>query len=191
MGGAEGQELWGLQHQAGSSLGSAPETPQLRGWGLCWRSSTPAAPAPAPPKRGAGPAEGLSPPLGQRRRRDPQHRGCCWGATARLHGSWADGVPHPGERLGGWRGPGRAKWAVPIPAQTRPCRSLRGWRESWNHRMLWAGRGHSRSSRSLPREAVAAPSLAVSKARLDGALSTLGWWKGSLLMAGGLEPDEL
>jgi len=29
----------------------------------------------------------------------------------------------------------------------------------------------------LPREAVAAPSLAVLKARLDGAVSTLGWWK--------------
>ena len=42
-----------------------------------------------------------------------------------------------------------------------------------------------------PREAVAASSLAGFKARLDGALSTLGWWKGSLLMAGGLEPDEL
>jgi len=39
----------------------------------------------------------------------------------------------------------------------------------------------------LPREAVAAPSLAVFKARLDGALSPLGWWKVSLLMAGGLE----
>ena len=37
----------------------------------------------------------------------------------------------------------------------------------------------------LPREAVAAPSLAVSKARLDGALSTLLWWKGSLPVAGG------
>jgi len=37
----------------------------------------------------------------------------------------------------------------------------------------------------LPREAVAAPSLAGLKARLDGALSTLGCWKGSLLMAGG------
>jgi len=37
----------------------------------------------------------------------------------------------------------------------------------------------------LPREAVAAPSLAVFKARLTGALSTLGWWKMSLLMAGG------
>jgi len=43
----------------------------------------------------------------------------------------------------------------------------------------------------LPREAVAAPSLAVFKARLDGALCTLGWWKMSLLMAGGWEPDEL
>ena len=43
----------------------------------------------------------------------------------------------------------------------------------------------------LPREAVAAPSLEVFKARLDGALSTLGWWKMSLLMAGGVEPDDL
>ena len=43
----------------------------------------------------------------------------------------------------------------------------------------------------LPREAVAAPSLAVLKARVDGALSNLGWWKMSLLMAGGLEPEEL
>ena len=43
----------------------------------------------------------------------------------------------------------------------------------------------------LPREAVAARSLAVLKARLDGALSTLGWWEMSLPMAGGLEPDDL
>ena len=43
----------------------------------------------------------------------------------------------------------------------------------------------------LPREAVAAPSLAVFKARLNGALSNQGWWKMSLLMAGGLEPDDL
>jgi len=43
----------------------------------------------------------------------------------------------------------------------------------------------------LPREAVAAPSLAVFKARLDGALSNLGCWKMSLLMAGVLEPDEI
>ena len=35
----------------------------------------------------------------------------------------------------------------------------------------------------LPREAVAAPSLAMFKAKLDGAWSTLGWWKGSLPMA--------
>ena len=38
---------------------------------------------------------------------------------------------------------------------------------------------------------MAAPSLAVFKVRLDGALSTLVWWKMSLLMAGGLEPDDL
>ena len=43
----------------------------------------------------------------------------------------------------------------------------------------------------VPREAVAAPSVAVFKARLDGALSNLVWWKMSLLMAGGLEPDDL
>jgi len=43
----------------------------------------------------------------------------------------------------------------------------------------------------LPREAVAAPSLEVFKARLDGALSNLFQWKMPLLMAGGLEPDDL
>jgi len=43
----------------------------------------------------------------------------------------------------------------------------------------------------LPREAVAAPSLAGFKARLDGAWSTLLWWKGSLPRAGWLERDEL
>jgi len=43
----------------------------------------------------------------------------------------------------------------------------------------------------LPREAVAAPSLAVFQTRLDGALSDLVWWKVSLPMAGGLERDAL
>jgi len=43
----------------------------------------------------------------------------------------------------------------------------------------------------LPREVVAAPSPAVFKARLDGALSNLVQWKMSLLMAGGLEPGDL
>jgi len=43
----------------------------------------------------------------------------------------------------------------------------------------------------LPREAVGVPSLAVFKARLDGALSNLVWWKVSLLMAGGLELGDL
>ena len=43
----------------------------------------------------------------------------------------------------------------------------------------------------LPREAVAAPSLAVFKARLDGALSNLVEWKVSLPRAGGLELDGL
>jgi len=43
----------------------------------------------------------------------------------------------------------------------------------------------------LPREAVAAPSLKVFKARLDGALSNLVWWKVSLPMAGGLELGDL
>ena len=39
----------------------------------------------------------------------------------------------------------------------------------------------------LPREGVAAPSLEVFKARLDGALSNLVRWKVSLVMARGLE----
>jgi len=43
----------------------------------------------------------------------------------------------------------------------------------------------------FPREVVGAPSLEMFKARLDGALSNLVWWKMSLLMAGGLEPDDL
>jgi len=45
----------------------------------------------------------------------------------------------------------------------------------------------------LPFPAILVPldALAGFKARLDRALSTLGWWKGSLLMAGGLEPDDL
>ena len=43
----------------------------------------------------------------------------------------------------------------------------------------------------LPREAVAAPSLAVFKTRLDGTLRSLGWWKMSLIMAGGLELEDL
>jgi len=43
----------------------------------------------------------------------------------------------------------------------------------------------------LPREAVDAPSLEVFKARLDGALSNLVWWKVSLTMARGLELDDL
>ena len=40
-------------------------------------------------------------------------------------------------------------------------------------------------------EAVAAPSLAVLQARLDGALRNLVWWKGSLPMAGVWEWDDL
>jgi len=43
----------------------------------------------------------------------------------------------------------------------------------------------------LPREAVAAPSLAVFKARLDGAWSHLVCWKVSLPVAGGMEQDDL
>ena len=43
----------------------------------------------------------------------------------------------------------------------------------------------------LSREVVAAPSLAVFKARLDGALSNLVWWKVSLPMTQGLEVNDL
>jgi len=44
---------------------------------------------------------------------------------------------------------------------------------------------------TLPREAVAAPSLPVFKARLDAALSNLVWWKATLPMAAGLGLDDL
>jgi len=47
-----------------------------------------------------------------------------------------------------------------------------------------------RHGNMLPGEVVAAPSLAVFKVRLDRALSNLVWWKVSLPMAGGLEPDD-
>jgi len=43
----------------------------------------------------------------------------------------------------------------------------------------------------LPREHVDAPSLEVFKARLDGALSNLVYWKVLLHVAGGLELDDL
>jgi len=42
----------------------------------------------------------------------------------------------------------------------------------------------------MPREAVDAPSLEVFNARLDGALSSLVWWKASLPMKGGFELDD-
>jgi len=43
----------------------------------------------------------------------------------------------------------------------------------------------------LLRESVDASSLEVFKARLDGALSSLVWWKVSLPVAGGLELGDL
>jgi len=49
----------------------------------------------------------------------------------------------------------------------------------------------ARSWHRLLREAVAAPSLAVFEARLDGALSNLVWWKGSLPTARGWELGDL
>jgi len=43
----------------------------------------------------------------------------------------------------------------------------------------------------LPREAVSVPSLKALKARLNGALGSLVWWVVTLLMAGGVEQDDL
>jgi len=43
----------------------------------------------------------------------------------------------------------------------------------------------------LPREVGDAPFLEAFKARLDGALSNLGWLKMSLLTAGGLGLDDI
>jgi len=44
---------------------------------------------------------------------------------------------------------------------------------------------------SLSREVLDAPSLEVFKARLDGALSNLVWWKVSVPVARALELDDL
>jgi len=43
----------------------------------------------------------------------------------------------------------------------------------------------------LPSEAVDAPSLEVSKAKLDGTLRNLSWWVATLSMIGELELDDL
>jgi len=43
----------------------------------------------------------------------------------------------------------------------------------------------------LPSEAVAVPSLAAFKARLDRSWSNLVWWKGSPPMTEGLEQGDL
>jgi len=48
-----------------------------------------------------------------------------------------------------------------------------------------------RHQNKLPREVTDAPSLTVLRARLDEALSTPVWWKGSLPVAGGLQLDDL
>ena len=42
----------------------------------------------------------------------------------------------------------------------------------------------------LPKEAVDAPSLEASKARLDAALRSLVWWLATLHTAGGLKLDD-
>jgi len=42
----------------------------------------------------------------------------------------------------------------------------------------------------LSKEAVDAPSLEAFKARLDVALGSLVWWLATLLVAGGLKPDD-
>ena len=83
--------------------------------------------------------------------------------------SGSDGSP--GVRLEG-RGARQGRFRSDMRKKFFPVRVVRPWPR-------------------LPRDAVAAPSLAVLKARMDGALSTLSWRKMSLLMAGGLEPDDL
>ena len=74
-------------------------------------------------------------------------------------------------------------WCPEAPV-ARPGRNRRGL-------VPPLARGEAKLQRLVPREAVAAPSLSVFQARLDGALSSLVWRKVPLLMAGGLEPDEL
>lgn len=148
--GGEGSrgELWGPRYEAGTSLGSAlgASDPAAAGPGVCWCGPTPAPAAPAPLTRDAGSAEGvegLSPPRGAASQEGPTvpgllmapflfGKGGLW-ATAWLDGSWGRWGPPPRSEAWGAGGVpppllalGEAKWAMPIPAETRP--SAIGWR---------------------------------------------------------------
>jgi len=57
---------------------------------------------------------------------------------------------------------------------------------SYNEEIL-----HCEGGEALASEAVAAPSLAGFRPRLDRALSKLVWWEGSLPVVVGLELDDL
>ena len=90
----------------------------------------------------------------------------------------------------GWKGPLWVTQPNPLPKQGHPVQAAQDLvqvgLEYLQKRRLHRFPGQPvRPWPRLPREAVAAPSLAVFKARRDGALSTLGWWWVSLPTAGG------
>jgi len=82
-----------------------------------------------------------------------------------------------------------------VPASQRAHDSLRpaaASQGSWaRSRMATEPSNASVAQRSTYGRHRRTDNFEVFKARLDEALGNLGWWKLSLLMAGGLEPDDL
>jgi len=109
------------------------------------------------------------------------------------------GAVQPGKE----KAPGRSQSSLPVPERackragegllSRACSDrtrgdgfkLTEWRLILDIRKKFFPMRVVRPWPLLPRGAVAAPSLAGLKARLDGALSNLGWWERSLPMGGG------
>jgi len=115
------------------------------------------------------------------------------------------GAVHPGEK----KAPGRPYSSFPVPEGaykkageglfTRGCSDrttgdgckLKEGRLRLDIRKQFFTKRVVKHWHRLPRDAVAAPSLEVFEARLDGVLSNLVWWKMSLPMAGDLELHDL
>jgi len=130
----------------------------------------------------AGSSAAASLATGRNRPRSRFSGGCCWPGHGdkRCHLLQTLTVLERECTVHGWDAGHRAE--SPWPAH---CRILPAARVRLDITKKFFTLGKVRLWHRLPREAVAAPSLAVFKARLDEALRNLIWWKRSLPMAGG------